>query len=47
MLAFELESGLKCTQQVVKLSSRDHNKTNPKPESHIPTNAFLYTIILV
>jgi len=31
MLTFELESGLKRTQQVAKLSFRDHNKTNPKP----------------
>jgi len=30
MLTSELESGLKCTQQVAKLSFRDHNKTNPK-----------------
>jgi hypothetical protein len=30
MLTSELESGLKCTQKVAKLSFRDHNKTKPK-----------------
>ena len=30
-MTLEVESGLKCTQQVAKLSFRDHNKTNPKP----------------